>query len=173
MSSELDALAARVVAQAAEKRLSIVTAESCTAGALATLLADTPGAGECFGGGFVTYTKACKTSLLDIPESLIEAHTAVSREVAERMATGALAASGTDLAIAVTGVLGPEPDQDGNPVGLVHIAVAALSGTMSHREIRAPETSRDVNRKRAMKEAMALLTKVLEECPSSPQPAPL
>jgi nicotinamide-nucleotide amidase len=152
--------------RAEEKALAIVTAESCTAGALATLLADTPGAGACFHGGFVTYAKACKTELLGIPTALIAARTAVSREVAERMATGALAASGADIAVAVTGVLGPEPDEDGNPVGLIHIAAAGRGGSLHHVEIRSPETLRAANRDRTLSEALTLLEQALAESPS-------
>jgi PncC family amidohydrolase len=170
MSLTLDETACAVIRRAEEKALCIVTAESCTAGALATLLADTPGAGTCFHGGFVTYAKASKTRLLDIPAPLIEAHTAVSREVAERMATGALAASGADVTIAITGVLGPEPDEDGNPVGLIHIAAATRSGSMRHTKIRSHETSRAANRERALAEALALLGRFLTECPTKPQP---
>ncbi len=165
MSSGLDRLAARIVAQAGEKVLAIVTAESCTAGTLAALLADAPGAGGCFQGGFVTYAKACKTRLLGVPALLIDRHTAVSREVAERMATGALDASGADIAIAVTGVLGPEPDEDGNPVGLIHIAAATRGGPVRHAEIHAPEPSRAANRERALSDALTLLDDVLAKVP--------
>ncbi len=166
MSSGLDRLAARIVAHAGEKALAIVTAESCTAGTLAALLADAPGAGSCFQGGFVTYAKACKTRLLGVPAVLIAAHTAVSREVAERMATGALDASGADVAVAVTGVLGPEPDEDGNPVGLIHIAAATRGGQVRHAEIRSQEPSRAANRERALAEALTLLADALAKAPS-------
>lgn len=167
MSSRLDSKACEVVKRAEERSLSIVTAESCTAGALATLLADTPGAGSCYRGGFITYAKACKTELLGIPAALIAAHTAVSREVAERMAAGALAASGADIAVAVTGVLGPEPDEDGNPVGLIHIAAAARDGQTCRAEIRSPETSRAANRERALAEALTLLADVVANIPAN------
>ncbi|MCC7253484.1 CinA family protein [Hyphomicrobium sp.] len=161
MSSTLDRMACAVVKRAEDKALSIVTAESCTAGALATLLADTPGAGVCFHGGFVTYAKACKTALLGIPAPLIAVHTAVSREVAQRMATGALAASGADIAVAITGVLGPEPDEDGNPVGLLHIAVATRGGSVRHVRVQSEERSRTANRERALSEALRLLDRML------------
>jgi len=174
MSSKLEQKARAVVERAEQKALCIVTAESCTAGALATLLADAPGAGNCFHGGFVTYAKACKTDFLGIPADLIASETAVSQKIAEAMATGALRASGADVAIAITGVVGPEPDEDGNPVGLLHIATAAAEGgTIRHIEIQTQETSRAANRERALSEALDLLDAILSECLAKPPlPAP-
>lgn len=172
MSSTLDKAAWQVVERAEKGAFSIVTAESCTAGALATLLADTPGAGTCFLGGFVTYAKTCKTQLLGIPRALIQVHTAVSREVAEEMAKGALAASSADIAIAVTGVLGPEPDEDANPVGLIHLAAAARGGALHHIEVRSQDTSRSDNRKRALSEALRLLDQMLMELSANPLAPP-
>ncbi|MBN8913682.1 MAG: CinA family protein [Rhizobiales bacterium] len=166
MSSRLDTLAAAVVKQAERKALSIVTAESCTAGRLAALLADTPGAGDCLRGGFVTYAKACKTEMLGVPAAMIAAHTAVSREVAEHMVAGALARSGADIAIAITGVLGPEPDEDGNPVGLIHLASAARNRPTHHAKIQSPANSRAANRERALVEALTLLVTALSNLPA-------
>lgn len=165
MSSDLAHQAAGVIKDAEAKALALVTAESCTAGALATLLADAPGAGGAFHGGFVTYAKACKTALLGVAPECIARHTAVSREVAKAMAEGALAASGADIAVAVTGVLGPEPDEDGNPVGLIHLAAAARGGPVRHVKIEAGEASRAANRARALAEALALLSHVLADHP--------
>ncbi|WP_366785664.1 CinA family protein [uncultured Hyphomicrobium sp.] len=117
---------------AAAQRTTVVTAESCTAGSLATLIADTPGAGEMFAGGFVTYAKACKEAVLGIPSSLIENETAVSAEVAREMARGALRSCVVaDVAVAITCVGGPKPDEDGNPVGLTHIAVCDRDGAFA------------------------------------------
>lgn len=166
MPSKLESKACAVVRHAEEKALTLVTAESCTAGALATLLADAPGAGACFHGGFVTYAKACKTELLGIPAAVIEARTAVSREVAERMAAGALAASGADVAVAVTCVAGPEPDEDGNPVGLIHVAAAARGQPVRHAKVQSQASSRAANRERALSEALTLLDDVLTSAPS-------
>ena len=124
---------ARTFIESAKRRgLKIVTAESCTGGALSTLLSDTPGAGETFFGGFVCYDKEYKEQILGVPAALIERETAVSEAVARAMAKGALERSGCDLAIAITGVAGPKPDEDGNPVGLVYIAVASKDGHAEH-----------------------------------------
>ena len=109
--------AERVMALAKEKRLTLVTAESCTSGLLAAVLSEAPGAAELLHGGFVTYTKCHKTIALGVPEALLTRKGAVCPEVAAAMAQGALARSAADLATAITGVAGPSPDEDGNPVG--------------------------------------------------------
>jgi nicotinamide-nucleotide amidase len=118
--------AQRILEWAKIANLTIVTAESCTAGAVATALSKAPGANDCFHGGFVTYTKQMKNTVLGIPMKLLEQKGAVCKEVAEAMATGALKLAPADIAIAVTGVVGPEPDEDGNPVGLVFCTAARL-----------------------------------------------
>lgn len=111
---------------AAAKRagLTVITAESCTAGLLAAVLSTATGASHFLHGGFVTYTKANKTAALGVPAPLLREKGAVCAEVAQAMAEGALTRSPAQLAVAVTGVAGPEPDEDGNPVGLAYIAVA-------------------------------------------------
>ena len=128
----LTSLAAEVIERARACGFRIVTAESCTGGALSTLLTDIPGAGEVFFGGFVSYAKEYKERILGVPAPLVARHTAVSEPVAQAMARGALDLSRCDLSIAITGVAGPKPDEDGNPVGLVHIAVALKDGNTRH-----------------------------------------
>jgi nicotinamide-nucleotide amidase len=116
-------MAEDVISRAAKSQLTIVTAESCTAGALASLLASAPGAGSVLHGGFVSYSKEFKIASLGVPAELIASQTAVSSDVAVSMARCALERSpGADIAVAVTGVLGPKSDDDGNPVGLLHVA---------------------------------------------------
>jgi len=96
-----------------------VTAESCTAGKLAAaLLSEAPGAAERLHGSFVTYTKANKTKSLGVSAALLQRRGAVCREVAVAMAEGALVRSPATVAVSITGVAGPDPDEDGNPVGL-------------------------------------------------------
>jgi nicotinamide-nucleotide amidase len=100
--------AARVLDTIRTKRLSIVMAESCTAGMLTTILSDAPGAAKHFHGGFVTYTKESKVRILGVPQGLLTAKSAVCPEVAVAMAEVALERSPADLAVAITGVAGPE-----------------------------------------------------------------
>lgn len=118
----------RFITVAKDRELKFVTAESCTAGALSTLISETPGAGETFFGGFICYSKKFKEKVLGVPAALIERETAVSDPVARAMAKGALARSDCDLALAITGVTGPKPDEDGNPVGLVFVAALMREG---------------------------------------------
>lgn len=113
-----------MVRLAHETGSTIITAESCTAGALGTLLADTPTSGRVFVGAVVSYAKESKWQLLGVPPDLLTAHGAVSSEIAAAMAEGALrACPAANLALATTGVCGPAPDEDGNPVGLAFVAV--------------------------------------------------
>jgi nicotinamide-nucleotide amidase len=161
--AELAALSERVLKEARERGLKLATAESCTAGCLSTLLADAPGAGEQFHGGFVAYSKAQKIAVLGVPSELIAAHTAVSKPVAEAMAKGALNCCPAAICIAITGVTGPEPDEDGNPVGLLHVAVASRSGQITHRRYEFGAGDRDTLRQRAIEVALVLLLEALQE----------
>jgi nicotinamide-nucleotide amidase len=157
MNAALARRADKLLEQARVRRLTLATAESCTAGSLALLLADAPGAAASFHGGVVAYTKENKTASLGVPPALIKAHTAVSREVAEAMARGSIARSPADISVAITGVAGPEPDEDGNPVGLIHLAAACRDGRVSHIERRFGEGSREKNRVLALEAALGLL----------------
>jgi nicotinamide-nucleotide amidase len=157
MNAALARRAEQVLEQARAHRLTLATVESCTAGSLALLLADAPGAADSFHGGFVVYTKANKIASLGVPPGLIEAHTAVSREVSEAMARGGIERSPADIAVAITGVAGPEPDADGNPVGLIHLAAACRDGCLFHIERRFGDGSRDRNRELSLEAALGLL----------------
>ena len=123
-NEELAKAAEHLLQLARRAGLTIVTAESCTAGLLAAVLSTGTGASELLHGGFVTYTKANKSAALGVPQDLLREKGAVCVEVAQAMAEGALARCPADLSVAVTGVAGPLPDEDGNSVGLAYIAVA-------------------------------------------------
>jgi nicotinamide-nucleotide amidase len=167
MSDPVAALAERVLKKATAAGVKLATAESCTAGRLSTLLADARGGGEQFHGGFVTYTKESKIATLGVPPELITAYTAVSRPVAEAMATGALDRCPADMVIAITGVAGPEPDEDGNPVGLMHIAAAVRGRGMRHRSQTCRAGGRGDTRNRAIHAALELAEEMLEKMGSS------
>jgi nicotinamide-nucleotide amidase len=104
--------------------LSIVTAESCTAGMIAAVLSRADGASDILHGGFVIYTKAHKHTALGVSRELLRDRGAVNEEVVKHLATGALRRSPASFSLAVSGVLGPEEDEDGNPVGLVYFCCA-------------------------------------------------
>ncbi len=114
-------------ALAAARKLTIATVESCTAGAIAYARSTVQGSGTVLHGGFVVYSKPQKIAL-GVPDDLLARHSAESIPVAESMAHAALAHTPADLTLAVTGIAGPEPDEDGNPVGLVYVAAARRNG---------------------------------------------
>jgi nicotinamide-nucleotide amidase len=157
MKRSLAQRAEAVIKEAQARHLTLATVESCTAGSLGLLLADAPGASSILHGGFIVYTKANKTVAAGVPPALIEAHTAVSREVAEAMARGGIARSPADIAIAITGVVGPEPDEDGNPVGLIHMAAASRDGRVSHMKANFGARSREESRALTLDAALRLL----------------
>jgi nicotinamide-nucleotide amidase len=111
-----------------EREQSLGTAESLTGGKIAATLVEVPGSSAYFKGGMITYTAALKQQLLDVKEATIDTFTAVSKEVAAEMATGALKVLKTDYAIAVTGNAGPTTDHNDKSVGLVYIALANKEG---------------------------------------------
>ncbi len=113
-------IAAELIKKLEAKKLKLVTAESCTGGLIAATIIAVPGSSKVFDRGFITYSNEAKTDLLCVPEELIKKHGAVSREVAEAMARGAC--SKGNIAIAATGIAGPETSEH-KPVGLVYLAV--------------------------------------------------
>jgi nicotinamide-nucleotide amidase len=128
MPESLKKRAEIIIDLALARGVTLATVESCTAGSLAHLLSQADGASAALHGGFVVYTKANKIAAVGVPEGLLAAQTAVSGEVAQTMAAGGLARCPATLVAAITGVAGPEPDEDGNPVGLVYVAVVARDG---------------------------------------------
>ena len=104
--------------------LKLATAESCTGGLIAAACTAVAGSSDWFERGFVTYSNEAKAEMLGVDAGLIVTHGAVSGEVAQAMADGALAHSRADLAVAVTGIAGPGGATPGKPVGTVWLAVA-------------------------------------------------
>jgi nicotinamide-nucleotide amidase len=160
--SDLVQLAGRAMQIAQRRNLSIITAESCTAGKLAALLSEAEGAGLFLHGGFVTYTKDNKMRSLGVPAGLLARKSAVCAEVAIAMAEGALARSPASIAVAITGVAGPEPDEDGNPVGLVCISVVRNGSPPLHLEKRYGAVGRACIQQQAMADALAALSGVMD-----------
>lgn len=102
----------------------LATVESCTGGLIAGLLTEIAGSSDVVERGFVTYSNAAKSEMVGVPAELIVRHGAVSAEVAEAMAAGALAHSPADVAVAVTGIAGPGGATPNKPVGLVYFGLA-------------------------------------------------
>jgi nicotinamide-nucleotide amidase len=129
-------LAERVVRACEAANLRIVTAESCTGGLIAAALTEIPGASNVVERGFVAYSNAAKIELLGVPADLIETHGAVSPEVAQAMAEGALAHAPAELSVAITGIAGPGGATPAKPVGLVQLAAARRGAeTLSERHV--------------------------------------
>jgi nicotinamide-nucleotide amidase len=151
--------AADVLALAKSKGLTIVTAESCTGGLLASVLSEAPGAAEQLQGGFTVYTKEHKTIALGVPAALLERESAVSEAVARALAEGALAHSIADISVSITGVAGPAPDEDGNPVGLVHFAVARRGFATLHLRREFGDIGRGAVRYQSVMQALNLIAR--------------
>jgi len=148
------------VAQLLRDRRRIGLAESCTAGLLAGRLADPPGASNYLLGGVVAYSNEAKTELLGVPVELIEREGAVSPEVAEAMADGAIERFGADLGVGVTGIAGPDGGSDEKPVGYVCICVKAPDGPMIARDPVIPGDRHDI-RDRSCTLALHLIRRLL------------
>jgi nicotinamide-nucleotide amidase len=118
----LTELAGELAARLTDRGWKIAAAESCTGGWIAKCCTDLAGSSAWFDRGFVTYSNKAKTELLDVDAAVLEENGAVSREVARQMADGARRAAGVEIAVAVTGIAGPEGGTDCKPVGTVCFA---------------------------------------------------
>ena len=123
-----DALVERIATQLLTRHATLVTAESCTAGGIASALCRYPGASHWFKGSIVAYTEAVKSALLCVPAEQIERNGVVSASVAEAMAIGALRQFSADYALASTGAAGPSSPDDDTKVGTVWLAFASKKG---------------------------------------------
>ncbi|MBN1530071.1 MAG: competence/damage-inducible protein A [Thermoleophilaceae bacterium] len=138
----------------------IATAESCTAGLMAARLTERPGSSGYVAGGVVAYGNEAKSGLLGVGPALIERHGAVSPEVAEAMALGALERFGADTAVAITGIAGPGGGSKEKPVGTVSFCVSTTDRGSLARDILLPGGRADV-RERSTTVAMHLLRRLL------------
>ena len=112
-------LAARVGKLLQQRGLLLTTAESCTGGGVAHAITDIPGSSDWFDCGYITYSNASKTELLDVPAALIAQHGTVSEEIAAAMAQGALSNSNAHVTLSTTGIAGPGGAVPGKPVGTI------------------------------------------------------
>jgi nicotinamide-nucleotide amidase len=153
---DIQTLARQVIEAAAARGLVLVTAESCTGGLVAAALTAIAGSSAVLERGFVTYSNASKADLLAVPADLIEACGAVSEPVARAMARGALAGSGADLSVSVTGVAGPGGGTAEKPVGLVHFGAVGPNGEI-HAMHRFGDIGREQVRLASVRVALSLL----------------
>ena len=144
-----------------ERGLTLSAAESCTGGLIAKRLTDLPGASQVFRGGVVSYTNEVKTAALGVPEDLLAERGAVSEPVALAMAAGCRRLCGSDLAVSVTGLAGPEGDDRGNAVGTVFVALDWGDGALCRRLDLGPGRGREHIRSAAAQHVFDLLRRHL------------
>ena len=116
-----------------KRNLTMATAESCTGGLVARRITALPGASRVYRGGVVSYWTEIKAAVLGVPQETLDTYGAVSEQTARAMAEGARKITGAEVAVSVTGVAGPDPDERNNPVGLVFIGLATPEGTFCRR----------------------------------------
>jgi nicotinamide-nucleotide amidase len=150
-----------VLALCRDRGLTLGTAESCTGGMVAARLTSVPGSSDVFRGSIVAYADDVKQRELGIATELLEAHGAVSAEVAAAMAAGVRERLGVDVAVAVTGIAGPDGGTAEKPVGLVHLHAASPGGEKAQRFELPGE--REWIRTRTAAAALHLLRRVLAQ----------
>jgi len=159
--------AGKLIHRLIDSRMTVVTAESCTGGLIAGALTEIPGSSQAVYGGFVTYANEAKVAMIGVPEEMIARYGAVSAQVARAMADGARRTARVDVAIAVTGIAGPDGGSALKPVGLVHLACATAGG-VSHLERRFGALGRQEVRAATVRSALELALDCIE--PENIQP---
>ena len=150
-----------VVRTLKEQGLTLSTAESCTGGMIAQRVTSVSGSSEVFGYGFVTYWEQAKTRLVGVEPEVIAKYNVVSAPVAARMALGAAAASGSDIAVSVTGLAGPTGGDEVRPVGTVYLG-AARGDTVYVQKLFVSRPDRALVRARAAQAALALALRLAQ-----------
>ena len=165
MAGALVALAEQLQGICLGRGLTVALAESCTGGLIAAALTSVPGSSGYFLGGVVAYSNDAKAELLDVPAVTLEAHGAVSAQVAKAMALGARGRFASALAIGITGIAGPEGGSDEKPVGLTYIGLADAVGAEVRR--LTFEGDRAANREAGAAAALEWLIEHAETVPPS------
>lgn len=142
---------------ARDNSLMIATAESCTGGLIAGALTEVAGSSAVVDCGFVTYSNEAKMAMLDVQATTLYLHGAVSEETAREMAQGALKNSRADIAVAVTGVAGPDGGTLEKPVGLVHLACASREGECNHVKMLYGDIGRSEIRHATLLSALVMI----------------
>lgn len=156
----IQSLAKKVYWVLSSQHLSLVCAESCTAGLVADSLASVPGISSVFWGSFVCYQNRAKQEMLGIDENRLKNYGPVSKEIAESMVIGALEHSTADIAVAITGIAGPDSDETGVPVGTVWIS-AARRGHIPLTTLHHLKGSRQRIRNQSAKKALELVLQLI------------
>ncbi|HEY2561105.1 MAG TPA: CinA family protein [Caldimonas sp.] len=160
-----EALVARLAGALVARRATMAAAESCTGGLIAAACTSRAGSSAWFERGVVTYSNAAKRELLGVPAALIDAHGAVSAEVARAMAEGAIARTPASFAVAVTGIAGPDGGTPTKPVGTVWIATCARAGA-ADAVLFPADGDRAAVRAQSVVRALELLLACVEAAPA-------
>jgi nicotinamide-nucleotide amidase len=161
VGKDIMALAVDLLSACRERGELVATAESCTGGLLAATMTAIPGCSDCFERGFVTYSNASKSEMLGVPYWLIEKHGAVSEDVARAMAGGALTHSHADIAVAITGIAGPDGGTPEKPVGLVYFAAGRRDGPIRSEAVEFGDLGRTEVQRRSVAHALKMLRALL------------
>ena len=156
----LVALAAKVGERCRALGLHVATVESCTGGLVGHLITEISGSSAYYSGGFITYSDGLKQSAVGVPHDVLAAHGAVSAQTAMAMAIGGRERTGADLAVAVTGVAGPDGGSPAKPAGLTYVAVADAAGIAVKRYLWAGDRSE--NKRLSAAAALELLLERVE-----------
>ncbi len=159
MNDDPRKLAERLVAEASSRGLKISFAESCTGGLIAASVTDIPGASGVFLGSAVTYSNEAKRDILGVDVSVMAEHGAVSAMCAEKMAEGARRIFGSDMALSVTGVAGPDGGSKEKPVGTVWFGISIENATYTFKKKFNGERS-DIRRSAVMEALSSLLERM-------------
>lgn len=154
-------VAEKLVALLQAQGLTCATAESCTGGGVGSAITAVPGSSAVFAGGVISYANAVKERVLGVAPETLATVGAVSAETAAQMAAGARRLLGTDLAVSVTGIAGPDGGSDAKPVGLVWFGLATAAGTRTEKCLFCGDRAHV--REQAVVHALGMLTVAVGE----------
>lgn len=166
----LEEVSLKLVRQLIDGGRTFAAAESCTGGWIAKVITDIPGASRCFSYGIVSYSNGAKEALLGVSPATLESYGAVSEETVREMADGALRLSGSDLAVAVSGIAGPGGGSTVKPVGTVCFGWADRSGgrTRLHTVTRHFDGNRQAIREQSVVFALQGLSEIADRAGHGP-----
>ena len=153
-------IASQLLQECQNRDIKITTVESCTGGLISALLTSIPGSSAVIERGFVTYSNDAKIDMVGVPFALIEQYGAVSEEVCCAMAEGAIKNSLANLALAVTGIAGPDGGTPSKPVGLVFIA-CAYEGCITEYNKLLLSGNREIVRIKTVEKALEIGLRVI------------
>ncbi|PWJ85741.1 nicotinamide-nucleotide amidase [Pseudaminobacter salicylatoxidans] len=156
MSDGLRELAIDFLEACTRHGIMAATAESCTGGMIIAALTDIPGSSSAVDRGFITYSNEAKMEMLGVSEATLAAHGAVSRETALEMASGAIANSRASIALAVTGIAGPEGGTSEKPIGLVWFGLALRGQPAVAEKWVFPNNGRHFIRRETVRHALKI-----------------